>query len=65
MTKRDYVTIAMVIRACGRYARNLPEAEAMRLTLACHLAAALAEDNARFDRTRFLQACNAEYAEYA
>jgi hypothetical protein len=54
MTKKDYELIAGVLREAYRD----PELHRLTVTdVAKDMAAALAADNARFDRSRFLAAC--------
>jgi hypothetical protein len=52
MTSRDFVLIARVIR-------NLSEAPEVRARVAAEFAAELRFTNVRFDRDRFLAACQA------
>ncbi len=55
MTKKDYVLIAEAIR---RTAQGYKDMDATTLSVAKHeLAIALENDNSRFDRARFLAAC--------
>ena len=56
MTRRDYVLLANVINARLSARPDQEKAEAYRL-IANDLADALATDNPRFDRARFLTAC--------
>jgi hypothetical protein len=57
MTRKDYEAIASVVSYVGdMYQSQQNEYEAI-LTLAEGLADTLARDNARFDRSRFLEAC--------
>lgn len=49
MTRKDYILIAAALKA----AQTIPQA-------ARNLADQLAQDNLRFDRTRFLEACGVQ-----
>ena len=66
MTRKDYVLIADAMRrsrplATTEAGRKLCAAELETFRLCCdQLAAMLAGDNARFDRSRFLKACGVE-----
>jgi hypothetical protein len=62
MTRKDYVLIAAALKAArdeipvgGAGAEYLANSVAAR-----HIANALASDNARFDRARFLAACGVQ-----
>lgn len=55
MTRKDYVLIAAAIRAADDGMCHITIRH-----LANELAAALAEDNPRFDRERFLIACGVQ-----
>ncbi len=56
MTRKDYVLIAAAIKAASA-APGYPERNAF---VAFSLADALATDNPRFDRVRFLKACGVQ-----
>jgi hypothetical protein len=56
VSKKDYELIARAIRMASMYDERDRE-PATRI--AGHVADALARDNARFDRARFLKACEA------
>lgn len=63
MTRKDYELIAAAIKATHDridqqtdFSHNGEQQRGVRRT-AAHLADALAHDNPRFDRTRFLKAC--------
>ena len=60
MTRKDYILIAEAIKQTADMSRSFADAEALRgarLT-ANHIATALGRDNPRFDRERFLKACD-------
>lgn len=66
MTRKDYISIAHAI-AQNVDANNETTCESLRAyglaglrQVAESLALALSDDNSRFDRTRFLRACNIE-----
>lgn len=62
MTRKDYILIAEAIRAAlidPETGIALPEREAHGVHVAAmRLVDALAQDNPRFDRSRFMTACN-------
>lgn len=58
MTRKDYVLIAAAIAKMPDFASSLRTAKA---SAAASLADALASDNARFDRERFLKACGVSH----
>lgn len=66
MTRKDYIRIAAAVREAGYHklrADAPDDGHAMRYginAVASELAHALAADNARFDRSRFLAACGVE-----
>ncbi len=55
MTRKDYVLLAAAIAKAPAFAASLRTAKASYAAL---IADALASDNPRFDRARFLKACN-------
>lgn len=55
MTRKDYIAIAAAIKASQMPATN--ETEASLRELAIRLCSIMANDNPRFDRTKFLDAC--------
>ena len=55
MTSKDYLLIAGALRRTATQAN--PDARNMHRTLSEDIADALASDNPRFDRARFLAAC--------
>lgn len=57
MTRKDYVIIAAVIAS---QRDQDPDTKIMLDCMAGLFADALARDNSRFNRTRFLEACGAE-----
>lgn len=63
MTRKDYEKIAHTVYTASRYAnmgncgRPAPTADMVLENLAEQLADILADDNSRFDRVRFLEAC--------
>jgi hypothetical protein len=57
VTKKDYVLIACALAKMPTHAPTLRSAKA---SAASTLADALAQDNPRFDRARFLAACGVE-----
>ena len=58
MTRKDYVMVADSIKASRENWEGFtPEAQEAIDGLARSLASKLAQDNARFDRARFLEAC--------
>ena len=63
MTRKDYEKIARVLREYKSEAdshSNSPWRNTARVELVSRIADMLALDNPRFDRTRFLKACNIE-----
>ena len=52
MTSKDYERIALVIRESGQFATVSDQAR-----FAHEMATELADDNPRFSRTRFIEAC--------
>ena len=56
MTRKDYVLIAAALKAAMSHARGMPTAQAGIEQAARELCSALASDNPRFDRMRFLKA---------
>ena len=55
MTKRDYVLLASALRQVA----SLPDADRETTIICCKaVATAIACNNTRFDRERFLLACN-------
>lgn len=57
MTKKDYIVIARIIADMPSHA---PTLRAQKASTAASFADALAADNPRFDRVRFLAACGVE-----
>jgi len=59
MTKKDYVTVAARFQAVvtANIGVMTPDKRALLVVLSRGLADDFAEDNDRFDRGRFLQAC--------
>jgi hypothetical protein len=59
MTKKDYELIAKAIETSGSMYFNQNEAEKVSamIEFAYSIATSLKEDNPRFDRVRFLEAC--------
>ena len=57
MTRKDYEAIASVVSYVGDMHQHEQEKYSVVAMLAEGLADTLAEDNARFDRSRFLEAC--------
>ena len=57
MTRKDYEYVAQVI-ARIQQGLNTPEVEQASLAFATRMAAYFAADNPRFDRDRFMKACN-------
>ncbi|HET6725866.1 MAG TPA: hypothetical protein VFH85_07670 [Gammaproteobacteria bacterium] len=63
MTRKDYELIAAAIRSAlptALVAADLPLLNQAHGNTALRLAAALASDNPRFDRARFLKACGVQ-----
>ena len=61
MTRKDYVLIAAAIKAAAtEYPDERPDAEQQQEDVAFSIAEALASDNPRFDRERFLKACGVQ-----
>jgi hypothetical protein len=57
MTRKDYILIAAALKAAADYTKRFPDQPADTFVTAVHtLADALARDNPRFDRERFLKA---------
>lgn len=56
MTRKDYVLIAAALQAAMRHAAGVPTAQTGIEHAARELCFALASDNSRFDRVRFLNA---------
>ena len=57
MTRKDYILLAVAIRESRIYDPTEATAPAQREFTARCIAAALARDNPRFDRDRFMKAC--------
>jgi hypothetical protein len=57
MTKRDYELIARVLRVNRKYSQVSPDAAAVIDDISRDLSVALASHEARFDKDRFLAAC--------
>ena len=58
MTRKDYILIAKAIKdAATGYPEARPDAVQQSEDIAFGIAEALAGDNSRFDRDRFLRAC--------
>ena len=57
MTRKDYERIASVIANVRREFRGVEDGMNASRDIAVFLAGRLANDNPRFDRGRFLQAC--------
>lgn len=57
MSKKDYETIARVIRVNRRYSQVSADAAAVIDDVARDLSVSLAAANERFDKERFLAAC--------
>lgn len=62
MTRKDYVMIAEAVKDAGRKAalcrsETADTAKAALLDAATYIADGLAQDNPRFDRKRFMEAC--------
>jgi len=64
MTRKDYIAIAAALKAAWapQWATDImpTSPEEMRLDIIGRLADHLANDNPRFDRSRFLSACGIE-----
>lgn len=63
MTKKDYVKIANVLATFKTYSESMPASPWRQTALeeiTGRMADMLAQDNPRFDRTRFLKACGLE-----
>jgi hypothetical protein len=56
VTRKDYVLIAAALKAAMSHAEGMPASQAGIERAAHELCCALASDNPRFDRTRFLKA---------
>lgn len=56
MTRKDYIAAAELLRRVAK-THNDPLCERVCLSVATGLADIFAQDNRRFDRTRFLLAC--------
>lgn len=57
MTRKDYVLIAAALADAKLHRAVRPDAIIQHSTDCNYLAAALSQDNPRFDRERFLKAC--------
>lgn len=60
MSKKDYEAIARVIRVNRRYAVASPEAKTVIDDVARDLSVTFGSANERFDREKFLAACEVE-----
>ncbi len=61
MTRKDYILIAAAIKAAAtEYPDERPDAKQQQEDVAFSIAEALASDNPRFDRERFLKACGVQ-----
>lgn len=60
MSKRDYEMLARVLRTNRRYSKVSPDAAAVVDDIARDLSVALHSDNDRFDKARFLAACEVD-----
>jgi hypothetical protein len=56
VTRKDYVLIAAALKAAMSHAEGMPTEQAGIEEAARELCSALASDNPRFDRARFLKA---------
>jgi hypothetical protein len=64
MSKKDYIKIAGVLRACGALEwAKCTDGRAALKTCALTFAGVLADDNPRFDKLRFLAACGMDNLE--
>ena len=59
MSRKDYVAIAAILADERKYAAD-EEARVVLAAVASRMASLFADDNARFDRNRFLAACGVE-----
>ena len=57
MTKKDYELIASVIKGCVVYDNGKMTGKEMLVELSYQLATFLKQDNPRFDRNKFIEAC--------
>lgn len=57
LSKKDYEMIARVLRVNRKYSNVSPDAAAVIDDIARDLSVSLASDNHRFDKDRFLAAC--------
>lgn len=60
MSKRDYEMLARVLRTNRRYSKVSPHAPVVIDDIARDLSVALASDNVKFDKQRFLAACEVD-----
>ena len=60
MSKKDYEAVARVIRVNRRYAVASPEAKTVIDDIARDFAVSFGSANERFDRAKFLTACEVE-----
>jgi hypothetical protein len=60
MSKKHYETVARVLRVNRKYSEVSPDAAAVIDDIARDLSIAFASDNDRFDRARFLAACEVD-----
>lgn len=60
MSKRHYETVARIMRTNRRYSKVSPDAAAVIDDVCRDLSIAFAADNERFDRARFLAACEVD-----
>lgn len=60
MSKKDYEALARVLRTNRRYSKVSPDAAAVVDDIARDLSVALYADNDRFDKARFLAACEVD-----
>lgn len=57
MSKKDYEMLARVLRTNRRYSEVSPDAKAVIDDIARDLSVTLYADNSKFDKERFLAAC--------
>lgn len=60
MSKKDYEMLARVLRTNRRYSKVSPDAAAVIDDISRDLSVSLASDNPRFDKARFLAACEVD-----
>jgi hypothetical protein len=63
MTRKDYIRFAAMFKVQRAYVGQFKSGDMMRLTIesiANETATIFEQDNARFDRARFLKACGVE-----